>query len=135
MLSPSVDTLRVFLHVLAATVWVGGQITLLVLLPTVREIGGDAPKMAARAYNRAAWVAFGVLVVTGIWNLFAVDVGSTTVEYQATVGLKLVVVALSGIGAFIHSTTADRKMLAITGAVGGVTALAALFLGVLLVYQ
>ncbi len=132
MLTPTLDTVRVFLHVLAATVWVGGQITLLVLLPTVREIGGDAPKMTARAYNRAAWVAYGVLLATGIWNLLEVDLGSTTTAYHATLGLKLVVVAISGIGAFIHSTTPDRRMLAITGAVGGVTALLALFLGVLL---
>ncbi len=132
MLTPTLDTVRVFLHVLAATVWVGGQITLLVLLPTVREIGGDAPKLTARAYNRAAWVAYGVLVVTGIWNLLEVDLGSTTTAYHATLGLKLVVVAISGIGAFVHSTTPDRRMLAISGAIGGVTALLALFLGVLL---
>ena len=132
MLSPTLDTVRVFLHVLAATVWVGGQITLLVLLPTVREIGGDAPKLIARAYNRAAWVAYGVLVVTGIWNLLEVDLGATTTAYHATLGIKLVVVAISGIGAFIHSTTPDRRMLALSGAVGGVAALLALFLGVLL---
>ena len=132
MLSPTLDTVRVFLHVLAATVWVGGQITLLVLLPTVREIGGDAPKLTARAYNRAAWVAYGVLVVTGIWNLLEVDLGATTTAYHATLGIKLVVVAISGIGAFIHSTTPDRRMLALSGAVGGVAALLALFLGVLL---
>ena len=59
MLTPTLDTVRVFLHVLSATVWVGGQITLLVLLPTVREIGGDAPKLTARAFNPAAWVAYG----------------------------------------------------------------------------
>jgi putative copper export protein len=133
MLTPTIDTVRVFLHVLAATVWVGGQITLLVLLPTVREIGHDAPRLTARAFNPAAWFAYGVLVVTGIWNLLEIDIGSTSVEYQATLGLKLVVVALSGIGAFVHSTTSDRRMLAISGAVGGVAALLALFLGVLLI--
>ena len=134
MLSPTLDTVRVFLHVLAATVWVGGQITLLVLLPTVREIGGDAPKLTARAYNRAAWVAYGVLVVTGIWNLLEVDLGATTTAYHATLGIKLVVVAISGIGAFMHSTTPDRRMLALWGAVGGVAALLALLLGVLVAH-
>ena len=134
MLSPTLDTLRVFLHVLAATVWVGGQITLLVLLPTSRTIDDDAPRRMARAFNPAAWFAFGVLVVTGVWNLLEVDVGSTSVAYQATLGLKLIVVALSGFGAFVHTTTSDRRLLAISGVVGGVTALLALFLGVLLIY-
>ena len=36
MLPVTVDTIRVTLHVLAATVWVGGQITLAGLLPTWR---------------------------------------------------------------------------------------------------
>ena len=73
-----------------------------------------------------------MLVVTGIWNLLEVDLGATTTAYHATLGVKLVVVAISGIGAFIHSTTPDRRMLALSGAVGGVAALLALFLGVLL---
>lgn len=133
MLSPNLDTIRVFLHVLAATVWVGGQITFVVLLPTVRTLGDEAPGRVARAFNPAAWVAFGVLLVTGIWNLLEVDVGSTSVAYQATLGLKLIVVALSGVGAFVHATTSDRRLLVIFGAVGGVAALLALFLGVLLV--
>src|SRR5664279_3639714 len=36
MLTPSWDTLRLFLHVLAATIWVGGQLTLAPLVPTFR---------------------------------------------------------------------------------------------------
>jgi uncharacterized membrane protein len=35
MLSVSWDTIRLFPHVLAATVWVGGQITLAALFPGV----------------------------------------------------------------------------------------------------
>jgi len=30
------ETIRLFLHVLAATVWVGGQITLAALVPALR---------------------------------------------------------------------------------------------------
>ena len=36
MLSPTVDTVRLFLHVLAASVWVGGQIVLAGLVLGVR---------------------------------------------------------------------------------------------------
>ena len=37
------DHFRLFVHVLAASVWVGGQIVLAGLVPTLRSIGDDAP--------------------------------------------------------------------------------------------
>ncbi|HEY5150245.1 MAG TPA: hypothetical protein VIJ23_10560, partial [Mycobacterium sp.] len=79
MIAVSWDTVRLFLHVVAATIWVGGQITLAALVPTLRGLGIDAPKLAARRFNQVAWPAFWVLVVTGIWNVYAVrdqDTGS-----------------------------------------------------------
>ncbi len=42
MLTVELETLRLFLHVLAATVWVGGQITLAALVPALRGAGGQA---------------------------------------------------------------------------------------------
>ncbi|MEO7746053.1 MAG: hypothetical protein ABIV05_07475, partial [Actinomycetota bacterium] len=66
-----VETLRLFLHVLAATVWVGGQITLAALVPALRAAGSGVPKAAALAFNRIAWPAFAVLLVTGAWNVVA----------------------------------------------------------------
>jgi uncharacterized membrane protein len=39
MLPVSWDTIRLFLHVLAATVWVGGQLTLAALVPVLRRFG------------------------------------------------------------------------------------------------
>ena len=42
MLAVSWDTVRLFLHVLAATIWVGGQLTLAVLVPVLRRFGTDA---------------------------------------------------------------------------------------------
>ena len=38
MLTVSWDTIRLFLHVLAATIWVGGQLTLAALVPVTRAI-------------------------------------------------------------------------------------------------
>ena len=38
MLTPSGATVRLFLHVIAATVWVGGQLTLAGLVPGLRAI-------------------------------------------------------------------------------------------------
>lgn len=128
MLPVSLDTIRVFLHVLAATIWVGGQLTMTALLPVLRGAGGDTPKLAARAFNKIAWAAFAVLVLTGVWNI--AEAGDTPSDYQATLHAKLAVVAISGIAALLHARASSRKGLAITGAVSGVTALIALFMGV-----
>ena len=132
MLSPSVETLRLSLHVLAATVWVGGQLTLAGLVPGLRSIDPDLPRRMARRFNRIAWPAFGALVVTGICNLLAEKVSDKSTAYQVTLFVKLLVVALSGVAAWAHSTTRNKAVLAIGGALGALSALAALFLGVLL---
>lgn len=132
MLPVDWTTVRLFLHVLAATVWVGGQLTLAGLVPTVRQLGPDAPRAVARRFNRIAWAAFAVLVVTGVWNLLAIDVGSRTTTYHVTLGLKLVVVAASGVGAALHAGARSRAALAAWGAVSLAAALGATFLGVLL---
>ena len=71
--APGLDTLRLTLHVLAATVWVGGQIVMAGLVGPSRGLGGDAPKVLARAFARLAWPAFVVLVVTGFWNIATVN--------------------------------------------------------------
>src|SRR6516165_2106831 len=71
VLSVNWDTIRLFLHVLAATIWVGGQITLAALVPVLRRLGAELPRAAARRFNQVAWPAFAVLVVTGIWNIAA----------------------------------------------------------------
>jgi len=134
VLAVRLDTVRLFLHVLAATVWVGGQLTLVGLLPSLRTLGPDAPRTVARAFNRLAWPAFGVLVATGIWNVLAAA-PSADVHYDVTLAVKIVVVAASGLGAFLHTTARSRRALAVWGAVGGVAAIAALFLGVLLASQ
>jgi putative copper export protein len=133
VLSPTWVTVRLFLHVLAACVWVGGQLLLGALVPTLRATSPDAPRAAARAFNKVAWPAFGVLVATGVWNLVSVKLTDTSTTYQATVLLKVFVVAASGIGAFVHTRANGRKLaLALGGALAAVGGLLALFLGVLL---
>lgn len=132
MLPITSTTVRLFLHVAAATVWVGGQLTLAGLVPTLRAINPTAPKAVARQFNRIAWPAFGVLVLTGVWNLVEVRVGDASTSYQATLFAKLCIVALSGIAAFLHTQARTRAGLAIWGAVGGLATIVALFLGVLL---
>jgi len=121
---------RLFLHVIAATVWVGGQFTLAGLVPTVRTLGPDAPRTVARAFNRIAWPAFAVLVLTGVWNVLEVDVADRTTEYQVTLFVKLIVVAVSGISAALHIRATSKVGLAVGGALSAISALAAVFLGI-----
>jgi putative copper export protein len=131
VLTVSWDTVRLFLHVLAATVWVGGQLTLAALVPVLRRLGPDVPRAAARRFNLVAWPAYAVLVLTGAWNIAAAADPMTT-SYRATLIAKLAVVAASGITAVLHARAKSTARLAIWGAVTGLTALGALFLGVLL---
>ena len=134
MLPITLDTVRLFLHVLAATVWVGGQLTLAGLVPGLRALDPDAPRAVARRFNRIAWPAYGVLLVTGVWNLFESSFDDRDTEWQVTLFVKLVVVALSGASAATHAMTASKAVLAIGGAVAGLSSLAALFLGVQLAF-
>lgn len=125
------DTIRLFLHVLAATIWVGGQLTLAALVPVLRGFDRDIPRAAAQRFNVIAWGAFAVLVATGVWNIAAVS-GDVHGTYETTLIVKLVVVALSGVAAALHAVSRTPLWLAVWGALTGVAALAALFLGVLL---
>jgi putative copper export protein len=132
MLSPSVATIRIFLHVIAASVWVGGQITLAGLVPALRRSHPAAVKTAAQAFARVAWPAFGFTVLTGVWNLMAVDITTASSAYQATVLLKIAVAIASGVFAAVHQFGQTKVALAVGGALGALTAIAAMFLGVLL---
>lgn len=125
-----IETIRLFLHVLAATVWVGGQITLAALVPALRAAGTEVPRAAANAFNRVAWPAFGVLVVTGVWNVVAADDESAAFEH--TLMLKYTLVLASGVTALAHARARSRRTMAIFGALTGLTALATLFVGVML---
>ncbi|MGZ4594370.1 MAG: hypothetical protein ACXV3C_10905 [Actinomycetes bacterium] len=131
MLEVDLGTVRLFLHVLAATVWVGGQLTLAALVPALRRHSPDGPQVAARAFNRVAWTAFAVLVVTGIWNV-AAEWDEVTGAFRTTLVVKLGVVAVSGLAALLHARATSPRGRAVFGALTGVAALAALFLGVLL---
>jgi putative copper export protein len=131
VLPVSWTTVRVFLHVLGANVWVGGQLTLAGLVPGLRRVSPDAPRAVARRFNVIAWAAFAVLIATGIWNILAIRPDWSS-SYGTTLIVKLVVVAASGLAAALHARARSAVPLAVFGALSGLTALTALFLGVLL---
>ena len=111
-------TFRLFLHVLAG------------LVPTVRDFGPDAPAKVARAFNRIAWPAFAVAVLTGLWNVMAVPLGDLEHPW---VELHVLAVLVSGLGAVAHQLArGNRTLLAVGGAVSSVFAVAAMYLGLVL---
>lgn len=131
MLASATDSIRIFLHVLGATIWVGGQLTLAALVPVLKGFDPSLPKKAAIAFNKVAWPAYGLLILTGIWNVAATPAGSSS-NYNAVLGIKMAVVALSGVAAYLHTKAKGNAGLAIWGALSGLSALGAMYLGSLL---
>jgi putative copper export protein len=131
VLSLSWDTVRLSLHVFAATVWVGGQLVLAGLVPVLRRLGPEAPRAAARRFGVLAWPAYVVLVGTGGWNV-AAEHDRLHGRYATTLFVKLGLVAASGAAALLHTTTGSRAVLAASGAVALLTAVAAMVLGIVL---
>ena len=68
MLNITGTALVLWLHVLAACIWIGGQVTVATLIPLLRR-QRQLAAIAGRRYQAVAWPAFGVLVATGIINV------------------------------------------------------------------
>ena len=132
MLSPTIDSIRLFLHVLAASVWVGGQIVLGGLVPKLRKVAPESLKVAANAFARIAWPAFAVVVVTGMWNILDITVGDMTSEYQITMFVHVLLAMAAAMFVVIHSIGQTKLALALGGALGLLTSLGAMFVGMLL---
>ncbi|HXQ75407.1 MAG TPA: hypothetical protein VN791_02840 [Acidimicrobiales bacterium] len=130
-LAPALDGIRVSIHVLAAAVWVGGQLTLAGLVPTARGLGEGAARSLAKAFARIQWPAYGVLLITGLWNVSATHAGQPG-AWQVVLGVKIAVVLVAGLGAGLHSRATTKAGLAAWGAVTAVASVAALALGVFL---
>ncbi len=144
MLPITLDNVRLFVHIGAAMVWIGGQFTVAVLVPVLRPSGNDTVVAAARRFAWIAWPAYAVLLVSGAWNLIAVDLEVQSNAWLSTLSVKLALVVVSGVAAGAHSllgararTLADdaaaRRLRAIGGmlaALGLAAAVGAAFFGV-----
>lgn len=130
-LAPALDGVRLTIHVLAAAVWVGGQLTVAGLVPVTRRLDPDAPRLVARSFARLSWPAYVVLLGTGVWNVVAVRRGQPH-AWQVVLGVKIAVVVLAGLSAWLHGRSRSRAGLAVWGAMAGASSLAALALGVFL---
>lgn len=131
MLTINVDVVRLTLHVLAATIWVGGQIVLLALIGPLRRTAPAAIAPAARTFAWVAWPAFAVLIATGIWLL--AGAGQQSDAYKTTLMVKMVFVVLSGMGAALHTFVKNPALKGFWATVGLVSALCAVLLGVSIV--
>jgi putative copper resistance protein D len=99
--------ISVWLHIMAAVVWVGGTIFLvIVLVPAIRRpqfagIASALIRFTAVRFRWVGWVCFGVFVFTGIVNLAARGIGWQELQETAfwrgsfghTLAIKLILVA------------------------------------------
>ena len=69
-------------------------------------------------------------MLTGIWNVVAESDDSAA--YQHTLMVKYTLVLLSGVTALLHARATSRRGMAVFGALTGLTALGALFVGIVL---
>ena len=114
----------VWLHVLGACVWIGGQLVVAVVVPLTR----DDPNLAralGRRFQAVAWPAFALLVATGIIQAYADGITPTTLLASAagrTLAVKLIFVLVSGAAALAHSLTpAWRRSPGLAATLGGIS--------------
>lgn len=126
---------------LAVTVWVGGQLTVAVLMPGLRGAGSDVPdgrrivSVAARRFQPLAWGAFVVLLFSGLGLLMDTSRGGS---FGRVFAEKMVFVLVSAIAAAVHAMgtgprvrrnagtdPAKSRRLAVIGGVVSVVGLAA----------
>ncbi len=126
------DAVRVFLHVLSVTVWVGGQIALAAVMPALRRSNRESSLVVANAFQNVAWPAFGLALVTGFWAMLDAYTGDVSTGWSRLVGIKILVVLLSGLAAYAHQRTTKSIFKAVTASFALLTALVALLMGAVL---
>jgi putative copper export protein len=132
MITPTYEWFLLVVHLLGVSVWVGGQITLLVIMKTIRDNSKGLLPLVARRFARASWSALGVTVATGVALVLRVNPTEQGTAYSITLALKLALVFLAVAAVIIHSTSKQRLLIALGGAIGLVASLGSLALGVLL---
>jgi putative copper export protein len=107
-----------WLHLLAATVWVGGLITLGALVPAARRAGADRTMLQAmaRQFGRVSWTAMVLAIVTGVVELLDIDLsGGINSDYGRTLFVKLLLVGIAIALALGHQLTARTTSPAVRG--------------------
>lgn len=108
--------LSVWLHIIAAAIWVGGMLFLvLIVLPVVRRpeyrpVAGRLIHWVGVRYKNAGWTCFGLLGLTGILNLLGrgatldqlIDPFFWQTAFGRTLAIKLLLVAAVLLLSAIH---------------------------------
>ena len=134
MISPTIDSLRIYLHILAVTVWVGGQFVLAGIVPSLRRDAPNALPVVANGFAKVAWPAMILIVFTGAWGLGAMDASEQSSSYMATFGIKMLMVGIAIIATIIHSAGTTKLAKALGGAAGLLASLLAAYAGILLAH-
>jgi putative copper export protein len=132
MISPTIDSVRIFLHILSIAIWVGGQIVLAGIVPALRQSAPHAMSVVAQSFARIAWPAMVVVVFTGMWGLGSINITDQSSAYLSTFGIKMLLVGLAIVATIVHSAGTSRASKAIGGAVGLLTSLLAAYAGILM---
>jgi putative copper export protein len=136
MVKFTVGDVVLWIHVLAACIWIGGQITLGMVMPSLRTIP-DVMRDVARRFQYLAWGAFAILIVTGLVDMHeaGISLAHLNATPQArTLSIKLVFVIISGVAAALHAywvtprmrNASHAKRAAAVGTLGGISLLAAM---------
>ncbi len=112
------DQLLLWIHIIAASVWVGGLIMLGALVTALRRAGAERPllQVMARRFGVVSWVAMAVAVVTGVWQVSRLNIPWSNDRLELKVGLVILAAGL----ALLHQLTAKRTSPAVRGIIQAV---------------
>lgn len=134
MISPTLDSLRIILHLIAVAVWVGGQIVLAGIVPALRQTSPSSLPIIAKSFARVAWPAMVLIIFTGVWGLSEINAPDRSGEYLATFGIKMIVVGAAIVATIIHSAGQTKLAKALGGAIGLLASITAMYLGTLMAH-
>lgn len=111
-----------YLHLLGATVWVGGLVVLGALVPTVRRVTDDREviRAMARRFGVVSWSALGLQIATGL--IMAWDRPPWSTVLNVKVGLVMV----SALLAAWHTMMAREQSAALRGVIQAIIMVLAL---------
>jgi putative copper export protein len=103
-----------FVHVVAAVTWLGGMLFIaLVLIPVLRRL--DDPALRARLVHAAGvrfravgWITIGLLVASGLGNLWLRPYLLDLPRFQVKLALVVVALGLAGVHDFVLGPRAGR---------------------------
>ena len=100
--------LNVWLHILAAVIWIGGMLFLsLVAVPVLRQfetplVRRDLFRAMARRFRRLVWICIAVLIPTGIVNVLYYGNTVAGAPYMTVLHIKLGLVAFLILMGLLH---------------------------------